>query len=68
MNTAPYHGPYGVALDGSPDFAAVAAAYGIASMVADNEDTLDETLERFLNTKGCSLLICRVHPDMSTND
>ncbi len=68
QNTAPYHGPYGVALDGSPDFAALAAAYGISSMVADDEDALDETLERFLNTKGCSLLICRVHPDMSTND
>ena len=68
QNTAPYHGPYGVALDGSPDFGAIAAAYGIPSMTAENEDTLDETLDRFLNTKGCSLLICRVHPDMSTND
>lgn len=68
QNTAPYHGPYGVALDGSPDFAAISAAYGIPSMTADNEETLDETLDRFLNTKGCSLLICRVHPDMSTTD
>ena len=68
QNSAPYHGPYGVSLDGSPDFAAIAAAYGIPSMTADNEDTLDETLDRFLNTKGCGLLICRVHPDMSTND
>ncbi|MEI3140572.1 MAG: thiamine pyrophosphate-dependent enzyme [Lawsonibacter sp.] len=24
QNTAPYHGPFGVALDGSPDFAAIA--------------------------------------------
>ena len=68
QNTAPYHGPYGVALDGSPDFASIAAAYGIPSMVADDENALDGTLERFLNTKGCCLLICRVHPDMSTND
>ncbi len=68
QNTAPYHGPYGVSLDGSPDFEAIAAAYGIPSITADNEDALDETLDRFLNTKGCCLLICRVHPDMSTTD
>ena len=29
QNAAPYHGPFGVALDGSPDFETIAAAYGI---------------------------------------
>ena len=65
---APYHGPYGVALDGSPDFETIAAAYGLPSLVADNEDTLDEVVDQFLNTKGCCLLICEVHPDVGTND
>ena len=65
---SPYHGPFGVALDGSPDFETIAAAYGIPSLVANNEDTLDEVVDQFLNTKGCCLLICEVHPDVGTND
>ena len=64
----PYHGSFGVALDGSPDFETIAAAYGIPSLVANNEDTLDETVDQFLHTKGCCLLICEVHPDVGTND
>lgn len=65
---SPYHGPFGVALDGSPDFETIASAYGIPSLVANNEDTLDEVVDQFLNTKGCCLLICEVHPDVGTND
>jgi len=65
---APYHGPYGVALDGSPAFETIAAAYGIPSIVVNDEDAMDAQLDRFLNTEGCCLLICQVHPDMSTTD
>jgi len=65
---APYRGPYGVSLDGSPEFETIAAAYGIPSIVINDEDTMDEHLDRFLNTEGCCLLICEVHPDMSTTD
>ena len=68
QRTAPYHGPFGVALDGSPDFPAIAAAYGIPSMTVSDEDKLDEVLDRFLGSQGCCLLICRVHPDVSTTD
>jgi acetolactate synthase-1/2/3 large subunit len=68
QNTAPYHGAFGVALDGSPDFGAIAAAYGIPSMTVNDEDKLDETLDAFLNTEGSCLLICDVHPDVGTND
>ena len=68
QNTAPYHGAFGVALDGSPDFAALAGAYGIPSMCADDEDKLDGVLEQFLSAKGSCLLICKVHPDVGTND
>ena len=65
---APYHGPFGVALDGSPDFAAIAAAYGIASITAADEDQLDADLDRFLETPGPCLLICEVDPDVKTTD
>ena len=65
---APYHGPYGVSLDGSPAFETIAAAYGIPSITVNDEDTLDTELDRFLSTPGCCLLICEVHPDMSTTD
>ena len=68
QNAAPYHGPFGVALDGSPDFAAIAAAYGIPSLTLNDEDKLDETLDQFLGAKDCCLLICEVHPDVGTND
>ena len=66
--SAPYHGPFGVALDGSPDFETIAAAYGIPSLLASDEEKLDEVLDQFLNTKGCCLLICEVYPDVGTND
>ena len=68
QNVAPYHGAFGVALDGSPDFQTIASAYGIPSLVANDEDTLDEVLDQFLATKGCCVLICEVHPDVGTND
>ena len=68
QKTEPYHGPFGVDLDGSPDFAAIAAAYGIPSLTVDDEDKLDETLARFLGTQGSCILICEVHPEVSTTD
>ncbi len=68
QKTSPYHGPFGVALDGSPDFETIAAAYGIPSLVVNDEDKLDETLDRFLGTRGSCILICEVHPDVGTTD
>ena len=68
QKSAPYHGPFGVALDGSPDFSAVAGAYGIPSLTVDDEDKVDEVLDQFLATRGCCLLIVKVHPDVGTND
>ena len=68
QNAAPYHGPFGVALDGSPDFQTIAAAYDIPSLVVSDEDKLDQVLDQFLGTKGSCLLICEVHPDVSTTD
>ena len=66
--SAPYHGPFGVALDGSPDFETIAQAYGIPSLTVRDEDRLDNVLDQFLTAPGCGLLICEVHPDVGTND
>lgn len=68
QKSAPYHGPFGVALDGSPDFSAVAGAYGIPNLTVDDEDKVDEVLDQFLAVRGCCLLIVKVHPDVGTND
>ena len=68
QSRAPYHGPFGVSLDGSPDFETIAAAYGIPSIVAAEEGQLDSAIDRFLGAKGPCLMICQVHPDVSTTD
>lgn len=68
QNTAPYHGSFGVALDGSPDFETIAAAYGIPSITVNEEDQLDQAIDRFLGQSGSCLMICEVHPSVGTND
>lgn len=68
QSTAPYHGPFGVDLDGSPDFETIAAAYSIPSVTVGEEEELDACLDRFLAEKGPCILICEVHPDVSTTD
>ena len=68
QSSAPYHGPFGVALDGSPDFETIAAAYRVPCIQVGDEDHLDEALDRFLGTQGICLLICEVPPDVGTND
>ena len=64
----PYHGPFGVRLDGDPDFAAVAAAYGIPSLTLRDEGKTEETLDRFLGMEGPCLLIAEVSPEWKTTD
>ena len=68
QDTPPYHGPFGVALDGSPDFSVIAQAYGIPSIVVSEEDQMEPALDRFLGKKGSCLLIARVDPAATTND
>ena len=64
----PYHGPFGVRLDGDPDFAAVAAAYGIPSLTLRDEARVEETLDRFLGMEGPCLLIAEISPAWKTSD
>ncbi|MCI2106421.1 MAG: biosynthetic-type acetolactate synthase large subunit [Intestinimonas sp.] len=63
-----YSGPFGVALTGSPDFSAVAAAYGISCGTASSNDELDKALDQMFGSPGPYLLTCTVDPDASTND
>ena len=68
QNTAPYHGAFGVALEGSPDFGTIAAAYGIPSITLEEEDQVEAALDRFLAADGSCLLIARVDPAAQTDD
>lgn len=61
-------GPFGVSLDGSPNFAAIAGAYGIPSRDLWEESEIGEALDEMLSAKGSYLLICHVHPEATTND
>lgn len=63
-----YSGPFGVALDHSPDFALLARAYGIGCMTLEEDSAIDETLTAFLAQEGPCLLVCRVDPDARTGD
>jgi acetolactate synthase-1/2/3 large subunit len=63
-----YHGPFGVDLDGSPDFATIAAAYGIPSIEVHEEDQVDEAIAQMLAQPGSVLTIVDVHPDVATTD
>ena len=68
QSRAPYHGPFGVSLDGSPDFETIAAAYGIPCITVAEEEDLDASIYRFLSEAGPCLMICEVHPDVATTD
>ena len=68
QHTAKYNGPFGVKLTGSPDFAAIAAAYGIPSVTVSSDAEAEAALETFLNTSGPCLLIADVASDISTED
>ncbi len=64
----PYHGAFGVALEGSPDFSVIAQAYGIPSVTVEDEAQVEGALDRFLAEQGSCLLIARVDPAATTND
>ena len=49
-------------------FETIAAAYGIPCVTVSEEDQLDSSIDRFLSEAGPCLMICQVHPDVSTTD
>lgn len=68
QKVAPYRGPIGVSLDGSPDFAAIATAYGILSETVSDGDEVAEAIDRLLRADKSRLLIVKIDPDATTND
>ncbi|NLF34965.1 MAG: biosynthetic-type acetolactate synthase large subunit, partial [Clostridiales bacterium] len=63
-----YSGPYGVELACAPDFARIAAAYGIGYGVVSNDEALDGALAEMLAAPGPYLLVCEVDPHATTTD
>lgn len=64
----PFHGAYGVSLDGDPDFHTLISAYGIPSMELSDESKMDGTIDEFLNTEGAAVLIVNVDPMCATTE
>ncbi len=55
-----------VSLDGSPDFIALAKAYGIPAMRVNSEETAEQAIEQLASHKGCYLVECVVDDFEST--
>ena len=68
QSTPAYHGPFGVALDGSPNFETIAAAYGIPAITVTEDSQVEGAIDRLLACPGSMLAIVEVHPDATTND
>lgn len=68
QNQAPYHGAFGVRLEGDPDFPTIASAYGIPSISVREEAEVEEALDCFLSQAGSCLLIAEVDPACTTGD
>lgn len=63
-----YSGPFGVALDGSPDFGGLAAAYGIEHGIVADDSEIEEGIRKMFSTDGPYLLICQVDPNTTTHE
>ena len=63
-----YSGPFGVALDHSPDFGKLADAYGIPHGEIREDDEIEEKLRAMLASDGPYLMVCHVDPDAKTGD
>jgi acetolactate synthase-1/2/3 large subunit len=63
-----YSGPFGVALDHSPDFQLLAGAYGIGYDSITSDDEIEEKLTALLARPDACLVCCQVDPDAKTGD
>ena len=63
-----YSGPFGVALDHSPDFGKLADAYGIPHGEIREDSEIEEKLKAMLASDGPYLMVCHVDPDAKTGD
>ncbi len=63
-----YSGPFGITLDGQPDFSQIASAYGIGFDVVKEDGELEHAVDKMLNTKGAYLLMCEIDASVTTDD
>lgn len=63
-----YSGPFGVFLEHSPDFSALAAAFGVRAARCANDDEIERSVEEMLSAGGPFLLECAVSPDEGTKN
>ncbi|MDD6024615.1 MAG: biosynthetic-type acetolactate synthase large subunit [Oscillospiraceae bacterium] len=63
-----YSGPFGVALEHSPDFCKLSEAYGVDWGYVSQDRDIPAAIDTMLSHKGPYLLICRVDPDARTGD
>ena len=63
-----YSGPFGVALDHSPDFMKLAEAYGVDCGVLSEDSRIDEALDAMLAADGPYILCCTIDPEARTGD
>lgn len=61
-----YTAPFGVNLDGSPDFVHLAGSYGIETTCIAKETELEEGIDTLLNEKGARLLIVDIDKNLTT--
>lgn len=64
----PYHGSYGVELDGDPDLHVLISAYSIKSMALHDESDMEDKIREFLNTDGAAVLIVDVDAMCATTE
>ena len=64
----PYHGSYGVELDGDPDLHVLISAYGIKRMALHDESDMEDKIREFLNTDGAAVLIVDVDAMCATTE
>ena len=57
-----YSGPFGVNLDGSPDFELLAQAYGMDFIRLEAPDKMDEAIDAFLKDEDAVLMECVINP------
>ncbi len=58
--------PFGVALDGSPDFVTLASAYGLEAQRISQESQMSQGIDRFLAQEKASILIVEIDKNITT--
>ncbi len=66
IQRAEYTAPFGVALDGSPDFQALASAYGLVATTISTEAEIPAAVQELLSHVGSRILLVEIDPQLTT--